>query len=60
MKVKHDRVLPMRFALTQSNLDKGHDWLMEVSDPTSEKYGQHWDAAKVAEMFKPRYASITA
>jgi hypothetical protein len=25
--------LPMRIGLTQSNLDKGHDFLMEVYDP---------------------------
>jgi tripeptidyl-peptidase-1 len=50
-------VLPMRIALTQSNLDKGHKWLMDVSRPNSEKYGQHWSAEDVAQTFAPRYST---
>lgn len=49
-------VLPMRIGLTQSNMDKAWDWLMEVSSPASEKYGEHWAAKDVAEAFAPRYA----
>jgi len=56
-KVHYERVLPVRVALAQSNMHMAHDWLMEVSDPTSEKYAQHWDAVKVVEMFKPRCVS---
>lgn len=41
-------VLPMRVGLTQSNLHKGYGWLEEVSDPSSPKYGQHWDAKQVS------------
>lgn len=48
-------VLPMRIALAQSNLDKGEEWLMEVSHPTSEKYGKHWSAADIATAFAPRF-----
>ena len=41
--VKPDRriTLPVRIGLTQSNLHRGDDILMEVSDPTSDKYGKH-------------------
>lgn len=46
--------LPMRIALAQSNLDKGEEWLMEVSHPNSDKYGKHWTAADVASAFAPR------
>jgi len=46
----------MRIGLTQSNMDKAWDWLMEVSSPASEKYGEHWAAKDVAEAFAPRYA----
>ncbi|KAA6409887.1 MAG: subtilisin [Lasallia pustulata] len=53
-------VLPMRIALTQANLDKAEDFLMEVSHPTSEKYGQHWTAKEVAEMFAPAHESVDA
>jgi len=54
-KLPNDFILPVRVALAQSNMDKGHDWLMEVSDPSSPKYGQHWTPAQLAETFKPRY-----
>jgi hypothetical protein len=50
-------ILPMRIALSQSNLDKGHEWLMEVSNPGSGKYGQHWSAKEVAQAFAPRYSA---
>jgi len=53
-KLPHDFILPVRVALAQSNMDKGHDWLMEVSDPASPKYGQHWTPAQLAETFKAR------
>lgn len=50
-------ILPMRIALTQSNLDRGHQWLMDVSRPDSEMYGQHWSADDVAQAFAPRYST---
>lgn len=49
-------VLPMRIALSQRNLDKAYEYLHEVSNPASEKYGQHWSAKQVAETFAPRCA----
>ena len=39
--------LPIRIGLTESNLHRGDDILMEVSDPTSEKYGKHLTAEEV-------------
>ena len=48
-------VLPMRIALAQENLHKGEEWLMEVSHPESDKYGQHWSAKDIATAFAPRY-----
>lgn len=51
-------VLPMRIALTQSNMDKGHDWLMDVSSPYSEKYGEHWTAEDVVNAFAPRCVGL--
>jgi tripeptidyl-peptidase I len=47
-------ILPMKIALAQSNLDRGWEWLKEVSHPYSEKFGQHWSAKEVAEAFAPR------
>ena len=42
-------IIPMRIALAQSNMDKFEDYVMEVSDPSSEKYGKHWSAKQVTE-----------
>ena len=50
-------VLPMRIALAQGNIERGYDWLREVSHPRSEKYGQHWSAKETAEAFAPRCVS---
>ncbi|KAL9110497.1 MAG: hypothetical protein Q9227_005041 [Pyrenula ochraceoflavens] len=58
-------LLPVRIGLTQSNLDEGHDLLMGVSDPKSEKYGKHWkledilsSAIKIASKFRPAQNTI--
>jgi len=53
-------VLPMRFALSQSNLDKAEDFLMDVSHPDSPNFGKHWTAKQVAETFAPSQASVDA
>ena len=53
-----DKILPMRIALTQSNLDKLHDNLMEVSHPESDKFGKHWTAKEVAEMYAPSSETV--
>ncbi|KAJ5223919.1 hypothetical protein N7468_008461 [Penicillium chermesinum] len=50
--------LPVRIGLTQSNLDKGHDLLMAVSDPTSDRYGKHLSQAEVHDMFAPSQQSV--
>jgi len=34
-RIEGTAILPMRIGLTQNNLDKGHDLLMEVYDPNS-------------------------
>ncbi|KAJ9220584.1 hypothetical protein DTO271D3_4637 [Paecilomyces variotii] len=50
--------LPMRIGLTQSNLDRGHDLLMEVSDHTSPKYGQHYTIEEIHDLFAPSEESV--
>lgn len=47
-------ILPMKVALAQRNLERGYEWLNEVSHPESKKYGQHWSAEDVANAFAPR------
>lgn len=55
-----DFVLPMRIGLTQSNLDRGHDLLMEVSDPRSSAYGKHYSVEEVHDLFAPSEQSVAA
>ena len=57
-KMEGHHLLPMRIALTQSNLDKVEEYLMEVSHPESSKFGQHWNAKKVAETFAPSKETV--
>ncbi|TVY45378.1 Tripeptidyl-peptidase [Lachnellula subtilissima] len=63
--IKRDRVaesalLPVRIGMTQSNLDKGHDLLMDVSKHDSPKYGKHYSPQEVAEIFAPLQSSVDA
>lgn len=58
--VRRDLVLPMRIGMVQNNLDKGDDWLMEVSHPESSKYGQHWTAKQIAEAFAPSHETVNS
>ncbi|WPG97627.1 Hypothetical protein R9X50_00040700 [Acrodontium crateriforme] len=58
--VKRNRVeshikLPVRIGLKQNAeaSEKAVEWLMEVSDPNSEKYGQHWSQEDVIKAFQP-------
>ncbi|KAF2152969.1 subtilisin-like protein [Myriangium duriaei CBS 260.36] len=55
-----DAVLPMRIGLTQSNLDKAYEHLMDVSHPTSDNFGKHWTAKQVKEMFAPSEETVQA
>ncbi|GIJ91954.1 tripeptidyl-peptidase sed1 [Aspergillus pseudoviridinutans] len=50
--------LPMRIGLTQSNLDRGHDLLMQVSDPRSSRYGQHFTVEEVHDLFAPSQETV--
>ena len=51
-------ILPIRIALVQTNLDKAEEYLLSVSDPTSENYGKHWSAEKIANTFKPSNETV--
>jgi tripeptidyl-peptidase I len=53
-------ILPVRIGLQQQNLHQAEDLLLEVSDPSSPKFGQHWSAKQVAEAFAPSDATINA
>ncbi|KAH8811080.1 putative protease S8 tripeptidyl peptidase I [Xylogone sp. PMI_703] len=57
-RVDPDVKLPVRIALSQSNIHFAHDLLMEISDPRSEKYGQHMSAKEVGKLFQPSRESV--
>lgn len=59
-RVRPEAILPVRIALAQNNLDKGHDYLMNVSHPHSPNYGRHWTAEEVIEAFRPNDADVKA
>ncbi|KAG8220430.1 peptidase S8/S53 domain-containing protein [Butyriboletus roseoflavus] len=57
---KHDpsAVIPLRFALAQSNIEDLEEYLYDVSHPSSPNYGKHWSAGKVASTFAPGRESV--
>ncbi|KAK3319647.1 alkaline serine protease [Cercophora scortea] len=57
-KVPADALLPMRIGLRQSNVDVGHDMLMERSDPASRSFGKHMSAEEVIDLFAPAEESV--
>ena len=59
-RVDPETVLPIRIALKQQNLDRGYDFLMEVSHPSSPTYGQHCSPERVDEVFAPSSTSTQA
>ncbi|KAI0329253.1 subtilisin-like protein [Cubamyces sp. BRFM 1775] len=57
-RAESDFVLPLRIALAQSNLESLESFLLDVSDPSSPNYGDHWTPAKVATTFRPPSESV--
>ena len=52
--------LELIFAVKQTNIEKLHDTLMEVSTPTSPKYGQHLTNDQVHALVAPAPADLAA
>ncbi|OTA00191.1 tripeptide peptidase [Trichoderma parareesei] len=52
--------VPVRIALKQNNLDKGMDYLLDVSHPKSANYGNHYTADQVVDLFAPSPQSVAA
>ncbi|KAL8902038.1 MAG: hypothetical protein Q9207_004903 [Kuettlingeria erythrocarpa] len=57
-KLQSSEVLPMRIALTQSNLDQAEEFLMDVSHPESPNFGKHWSHEEIANKFAPSPDSV--
>lgn len=63
--IKKNRVaphvkVPVRVGLKQNKeaLERAQTWLLEVSHPQSEKYGQHWTQEEVIEAFQPTTEAV--
>ena len=52
--------LPVRIGMSQSNLDRAHEYLMDVSSPNSKNYGKHWTQEEVIAKFAPSTEAIDA
>ncbi|KAF8817089.1 subtilisin-like protein [Phlegmacium glaucopus] len=59
-RLESHKVLPMRFGLTQQNMHRLEELLLEVSHPESPKYGQHYTPAEIVETFAPSRETISA
>lgn len=57
-KLHEDSYFPIRIGLTQSNLHRADEFLMDVSHPKSPNYGKHWTPKEVAEMFAPSKEAV--
>ncbi|KDQ08487.1 hypothetical protein BOTBODRAFT_645757 [Botryobasidium botryosum FD-172 SS1] len=53
-------VVPVRINLRQNNLERSDQLLMDVSDPDSPRYGQHYTAQEVADIFAPSKETVNA
>ncbi|KAF8817102.1 subtilisin-like protein [Phlegmacium glaucopus] len=55
-----NKVLPMRIGLSQQNLHRVEEMLMEVSHPESPTYGKHYTPAEIVDIFAPSNETISA
>ena len=55
-----DLLIPLKFSLAQSNIDKLEAFLLDIADPASPNYGKHWSPAKVTETFRPAKETVDA
>ena len=53
-------IVPVRIGLSGTKLDRGHEYLMDVSDSSSSNYGKHWTFKEVTDMFAPSEETLDA
>ena len=58
-RLEGDKILPMRFGLSQNNLHKIEEMLLAVSHPDSAQYGKHYTPAEVVDTFAPSKETIS-
>ena len=50
----------MRIVIEPRNIERGHKYLMDISDPTSPNFGKHWTPKKVHDVFAPAQETVQA
>lgn len=55
-----DAVLPLRFGLTQANIENIDEYINDIAHPDSPNYGKHWTPAQVIEKFAPKDDTVQA
>ncbi|KAF8879105.1 subtilisin-like protein [Gymnopilus junonius] len=58
-RLEADKVIPLRFGLTQQNLHRVEEMLMAVSHPESPTYGQHFKPSEIVDLFAPSDETIS-
>ncbi|OAA63076.1 alkaline serine protease AorO [Cordyceps fumosorosea ARSEF 2679] len=58
--VHGDLTVPVLIGMKQKNIESMMDYVMEVSDPASAKYGQHYSQAQVDALFAPDDQAIAS
>ena len=51
-------IIPVSIGLTQQNLENGHEYLMDVSDPISPSYSSHWTPERVGCSIQPQEITL--
>lgn len=59
-RIASDETIEMRIGLKQPSQHNAHNMLLEISDPQSSKYGQHWSPEEVYEAFAPSEETVQA
>ncbi|KAF7373906.1 Subtilisin-like protein [Mycena sanguinolenta] len=55
-----DALIPLKFSLSQSNVDKLETFLLDIADPRSSNYGRHWSHEQVRKTFRPSTETVEA
>lgn len=59
-RVSSDATPPMRIGLSQSDLHKCFDYIMDVANTSSPNIGKHWTAEEVNRAFMPATETVQA
>ena len=53
-------MVSVRLGIAQRNIELGHEYLMDISDPRSPNFGKHWTMEKISDTFSPTKETVNA